>query len=69
MHPTKPDKALRCRFGEPWMGPHPLCAQERDRLQSEFDAAVVRGEYSEEGYTPAEQRVRVKRLRQLGRLF
>ena len=41
---------LTCRFGEPWMGPHPLCHAETERLCAEFDAAVARGEYSPTGH-------------------
>jgi hypothetical protein len=44
------DDGLVCAFGEPWMGPHPRCQAETDRLCAEFDAAVARGEYSPTGH-------------------
>ncbi len=36
---------LACAFGEPWMGPHPLCEDETDRACRQFDADVVTGKY------------------------
>jgi len=50
------DISLTCAFGEPWMGPHPLCEAEVERLCAAFDAAVGAGAYDREGYTPAERR-------------
>ena len=54
------DPTLVCAFGEPWMGPHPLCRAESDRNCLAFDAAVARGEFNERGYTPREWAARLK---------
>lgn len=53
--------ALTCSNGEPWMGPHPICEAETARHCAEFDAAVARGEYDAEGYTPNERKAQAKR--------
>jgi hypothetical protein len=57
-----------CSFGSPtvagtvhapgWMGPHHCahCAAETERASAAFAAAVARGEYDAQGYTPAERR-------------
>lgn len=61
---------LICSFGEPWLGPHPKCAAEVDRLCAEFDEAVTRGEMDEDGCkTDAERARQVRRLQAAGRLF
>ena len=41
-------------FGEPWMGPHPLCEAETTRACQRFDEAVTCGE---------SQKVKVKRVK------
>lgn len=66
---TTEDGGLACAFGEPWMGPHPLCEAEVDRSIREFHAAVARGEYDAEGYTPAERRMQAQRAGKKGLLF
>ena len=48
-------------FGEPWMGPHPLCEAETTRACQRFDEAVKRGEFDTDGYTPAERRQQQKK--------
>ena len=59
-----------CAFGEPWLGEHPLCATETERLCAEFDAAVARGELDEDGCrTEHERQAHRARLQRLGRLF
>ena len=48
-------------FGIPWLVCIKgclWCASESARLGEEFKAAVARGEYDREGYTPAERRKR-----------
>lgn len=55
---------LACAFGEPWMGDHPLCRDETDRLCAAFDEGVKAGVWDEEGYTPAERRHQRKREQQ-----
>lgn len=60
---------LFCSYGEPWVGKHPLCKAEVDRACRAFTEAVQRGEYDEEGYTPAERKAADKRLQAAGRLF
>lgn len=49
-----------CAFGPgdlTWDGPHHCaeCAAEVERAHQEFQAAVARGEYDAQGYTPAER--------------
>jgi hypothetical protein len=44
-----------CVFGEPTIGPHPLCEAEAERLCAAFDADVITGTYDAEGYTPRER--------------
>lgn len=56
------DPALVCAFGEPWLGAHPLCEQEGDRLCRLFEAAVGRGEFDAHGYTPNERKAQARRL-------
>jgi hypothetical protein len=41
---------LVCAFGEPWMGAHPLCEAEADRMCALFDASVAAGEYDARGH-------------------
>lgn len=50
------ESSLTCAFGEPWMGPHPLCEAEVDRACTRFAEAVARGDYDAEGYTPQERK-------------
>lgn len=55
-----------CAFGETglgWLGPHHClqCMLEVVRACQAFDAAVARGEFDAEGYTPKERRVQAKR--------
>jgi hypothetical protein len=64
-----------CMFGTPtvagtmhapgWTGPHHCehCASEVERGRAEFAAAVARGEFDAQGYTPAERRQLEKRKR------
>lgn len=66
---TTIDGALACAFGEPWLGPHPLCEAETERACLAFDADVAAGKYDAEGYTPAERAASDRRLREAGRLF
>ena len=52
---------LVCAFGLPWdlhlNGAGCLfCQAEAERLQDAFQAAVRRGEWDEQGYTPSERR-------------
>jgi hypothetical protein len=47
---------LTCAFGEPWIGPHPLCQAQLTRDCAAFAAAVTRGEYDARGYTPNERK-------------
>ena len=54
---------LTCKFNEPWIGEHPLCQREADRLCGEFDAAVVRGEFDTAGFTPNERKAQARRTR------
>jgi hypothetical protein len=42
------------------MGPHPVCEAETARLGAAFDAAVARGVYDAQGYTPRERAARAK---------
>lgn len=56
----------RCSFGvtgEEWPGPHHCaqCAAFVARACEAFAAAVARGEYDNEGYTPAERRAQRRR--------
>ncbi len=60
---------LACAFGEPWLGPHPLCEAETDRACRQFDAEVIAGKYDAEGYTPFERAAQTRRLQVEGRLF
>ncbi len=60
---------LVCAFDEPWEGPHPLCDSANERSCAEFWAAVARGEFDAEGYTPTERRDTDARLKLEGRLF
>ena len=41
---------LVCVFGEPWMGDHPLCEAESDRMCAAFEASVAAGEYDARGH-------------------
>jgi hypothetical protein len=54
--PFDEDDTLTCAFGEPWMGDHPLCRAEADRMERAFWEAVASGKYDEHGYTNAERR-------------
>jgi hypothetical protein len=61
-------KPLTCFFGEPWgYGPdrtwlsHPRCDEETARACRAFDAAVARGEFDADGYTPKERRAQKRR--------
>ena len=56
--PTLP--VLTCAFGEPWMGPHPLCDAETDRACAEFARLVAAGKYDADGYTPNERKAQQK---------
>lgn len=62
-----PPTGLTCAFGQPWPGDHvtpsgcPSCQAEIERLCAEFKAAVARGEYDEQGYTPNERKAQAKR--------
>lgn len=51
-----PHDGQTCHFGEPWMGPHPLCAAAVDRDCARFDEKVAAGIFDAEGYTPKERR-------------
>jgi hypothetical protein len=58
-----------CAFGETgndWPGPHHCaqCAASVAERCREFRAAVARGEYDTEGYTPAERKAQLKRLKE-----
>lgn len=66
---TTPDGALACAFGEPWLGPHPLCEAETERACQQFDVAVAAGTYDEQGFTPLERAAQSRRLQAEGRLF
>lgn len=66
---TTVDGALACAFGEPLMGPHPLCDAETERACRDFGAAVAAGTYDAEGYTPLERAAQTRRLQADGRLF
>lgn len=66
---TTVDGGLACAFGEPWLGPHPLCDAETDRACRAFDADVAAGKYDEQGYTPLERAAQQRRLQAEGRLF
>lgn len=57
----EPDDGLICAFGEPWMGPHPLCEAETERACQQFAEAVRAGKYDVEGYTPAERKAKNRR--------
>ena len=52
---------LVCAFGEPWMGPHPLCEAETDRKCARFEAAVLAGTYDAQGYTPNERKAMARK--------
>ena len=52
---------LVCAYGEPWLGPHPRCNARGMELAREFAAAVSRGEFDAQGYTPAERTAKTKR--------
>lgn len=66
---TTVDGALACAFGEPCLGPHPLCEAETARSCAEFDRLVAAGVYDAEGYTPLERAAQSRRLQAEGRLF
>lgn len=58
-----PDGELACAFGSPWMTSRRVglyhcatCARHGLMLMQQFHEAVERGEYDEQGYTPAERR-------------
>jgi hypothetical protein len=55
------DAGLTCAFGEPWTGPHPLCAARVEQDRAAFQAAVARGEFDAEGYTPKERKAQAQR--------
>lgn len=51
-----------CSFGHPFpCGPCDDCLAETERLSQEFEAAVARGEYDAEGYTPNERKAQARR--------
>jgi len=65
-----------CAFGSPLTDHYPFalplfacqgCRDECVRLRVEFRAAVARGEYDEQGYTPNERKAQARRLKELGR--
>lgn len=56
-----PDESLVCAFGEPWMGPHPLCEAHTLAACQQFDEAVKAGIYDAQGYTPNERRAQAKK--------
>lgn len=45
---------LTCAYGEPWMGPHPLCDAAADDACRRFEEAVQQGIWTPQGYTRAE---------------
>ena len=55
------DAGLVCAFGEPWIGPHPLCEAETGRACAAFDAGVQAGRWDAQGYTPAERRQQARK--------
>lgn len=55
------DGGLVCAFGEPWMGPHPLCDADTERGCVEFTRLVAAGVYDAQGYTPNERKAQQKR--------
>lgn len=65
---TTVDGALACAFGEPWLGPHPICDAEGLAARERFDAAVASGEYDADGFTPLEGAAQQRRLKAEGRL-
>jgi hypothetical protein len=61
---------MTCAFGTPWAEHAPFapplfacagCRDESSRLSAEFHAAVARGEFDAEGYTPAERKAQQRR--------
>ena len=53
---------LTCAYGEPWVGPHPLCDAAALRLIRQCAREIKAGKYDEEGYTKKERRAQLKRL-------
>lgn len=51
---------LTCAFGEPWMGPHPLCEAHARDMEAEFWKDVAAGKYDPQGYTPNERKAQRK---------
>lgn len=60
-----PYTGLTCAFGSPWgahgCGPCEKCHAETARGCAEFAAAVARGEFDSEGYTPNERKAQQKK--------
>ena len=53
---------LRCAYGEPWDGPHPVCEAQVERACAAFDAGMLSGAWDAEGYQPHERRAQVQRV-------
>jgi hypothetical protein len=51
---------LMCANREPWMGRHPLCDAMADQMVAAFHAAVARGEFNAQGYTPNEWKAKMR---------
>ena len=53
---------LTCAYGEPWVGPHPLCDAAALRLIRQCARDIRAGKYDAEGYSRKERRAQIRRI-------